>query len=54
MGTWGDGYRCTDCGRQMDQPGTCNDCIVAHQRAVERIREDLAKQDKNRKGGKRK
>jgi DNA-directed RNA polymerase subunit RPC12/RpoP len=45
------GYRCSDCGKDVDQPGTCADCIAAHRKAAEKMREDLAKQDKK---GKRK
>jgi hypothetical protein len=42
MTTWS-GPICTDCGKEMEKPGTCNDCILAHQEAGRKIREDLAK-----------
>ena len=43
MATWAGPYNCTDCGCPMEEAGTCNACIVAHQKADEAIRRDLAK-----------
>jgi hypothetical protein len=34
----------------MDEAGTCAECILAHQKAAEAIRRDLAK---SKKGGKK-
>ena len=43
MSTRAGPYTCTDCGKPMDEAGTCNDCILAAQKAAEKIRRDLAK-----------
>jgi hypothetical protein len=43
VATWTDSYNCTDCGKGMDRPGTCDECKVAEQKADEAIRRDLAK-----------
>jgi hypothetical protein len=45
MVSW-ESYYCTDCGKPMSSPGTCNDCKIANQRAETKIREDLKKTDK--------
>lgn len=50
MATWAGPYNCTDCGRDMDHAGTCNDCKVAHQAATEKVKRDLEKADRGGKG----
>jgi hypothetical protein len=37
----------------MDQPGTCDDCLVKTQEVDRKIREDLAKSGKKRKRGRK-
>lgn len=54
MATWADGYKCTDCGRELPSPGTCTDCLAKNQPVQERPGGD---QPRNRrrtdKGGKK-
>jgi DNA-directed RNA polymerase subunit RPC12/RpoP len=49
MTTWSSKYKCTDCGRDLESPGTCNACIRAAERLVEAV-----KKDRERAKGKRK
>jgi len=41
------GYRCSDCGKPMNRPGTCTDCLIKDQPVPEKLLKDLGK-----KGGK--
>lgn len=43
MATWAGPYSCTDCGKPMDQAGTCTKCLVDNQPVPERLKEDLEK-----------
>jgi len=43
MATWAGPYACTDCGKPMEQAGTCGKCVAASQKADEAIRRDLSK-----------
>lgn len=49
MSTWAGPYNCTDCGKEMDQAGTCKDCIKAAERLVVAVKESA----KDKKGGKK-
>lgn len=53
MGTWHSGHNCTDCGREINRPGTCADCMITNQPVPEKLIKDL-KDSKQRKEGKRK
>ena len=34
MATWAGPYNCTDCGKPMDQAGTCKECLAKNQPAA--------------------
>lgn len=48
MVTWSSGYSCSDCGREVEKPGTCNDCLVKEQQVDQAIRRDIAKTAKGK------
>lgn len=43
MTTHWSSYNCTDCGTEMDYPGTCTSCLVKNQPVPEKLKEDLKK-----------
>lgn len=34
-------YTCTECGRSMDRPGTCSDCLIVNQPVPQKLLDDL-------------
>ena len=41
-------HQCTDCGKDMDRPGTCSDCLIANRPVPQKLIDDLKKKGKGR------